>query len=96
MTATATTPTDGLRPSFARHETFHPRYGWMRKAYLAAEHPRTFLDPDATTKLGVGKNMVRAIRYWGLAYKVIEVWRFEGLSGRHRSGRSMSMPLQQR
>lgn len=62
-----------LRSSFARHETFHPRYGWLRKAYDAAcRGPEEFLAPDATTRLGVGKNMVRAIRYWGLAFKVIE------------------------
>ena len=62
-----------LAVSFARHETFHPRYGWLRKAYDAAGSDRAvFHDPGATTILGVGKNMVRAIRYWGLAYKVIE------------------------
>lgn len=62
-----------LHSSFARHETFHPRYGWLRKAYEAARDMNNiFLRPDATTILGVGKNMVRAIRYWGLAYKVIE------------------------
>lgn len=30
-----------------------------------------FARDDATTVLGVGKNMVRAIRYWCLAYKVL-------------------------
>ena len=24
---------DAAKPTFARHETFHPRYGWFRKAY---------------------------------------------------------------
>jgi hypothetical protein len=61
-----------MRPAFARHETFHPRYGWLRKAYEAAREPAAFLDERATTNLGVGKNMVRAIRYWGLAYKIID------------------------
>ena len=71
-TATAS-PLDGLQPAFARHETFHPRYGWLRKAYLAASaDAHAFLHEDATTNLGVGKNMVRAIKYWGLAYKVID------------------------
>lgn len=59
-------------PAFARHETFHPRYGWLRKAFDAPAHgPGVFSLPDATVLLGVGKNMVRAIRYWGLAYKVL-------------------------
>jgi hypothetical protein len=67
-----------LRSSFARHETFHPRYGWLRKAYDAAHRgPDEFLRADATTRLGVGKNMVRAIRYWGVAFKVIEEVRSE-------------------
>jgi hypothetical protein len=59
--------------AFARHETFHPRYGWLRKAVRAAgANPACFLESDATVRLGVGKNMVRAIRYWGLAYGLLE------------------------
>lgn len=60
-------------PSFARHETFHPRYGWLRKAYVAAvADPDAFTRPEATVTLGVGKNMVHAIRYWGWAFKLLE------------------------
>jgi len=59
--------------AFARHETFHPRYGWMRKAVVAStESKDVFLQPDASVTLGVGKNMVRAIRYWALAVRVLE------------------------
>lgn len=62
-----------LVPSFARHETFHPRFGWLKKGFDAAQaDPAVFLRSDATTRLGVGKNMVRAIRYWCGAYKVLE------------------------
>src|SRR4051812_9344677 len=60
-------------PAFGRSETFHPRYGWLKKGFdAAAVDEGVFLRDDATTVLGVGKNMVRAIRYWGLAYKVLE------------------------
>src|SRR5689334_355451 len=60
------------KPAFARHETFHPRYGWVKKAYdAAARDPNTFNADDAVVLLGVGKNMVRSIRYWGLAYRVL-------------------------
>ncbi len=60
-------------PSFARHETFHPRFGWLRKAVTeSAKAGDVFTDDDATVKLGVGKNMVCAIRYWGLAFKILE------------------------
>lgn len=62
-----------VEPEFARHETFHPRYGWLKKGFDAASSdPEIFLRNDATTTLGVGKNMVRAIRYWCRAYKVLE------------------------
>ena len=64
---------DAAQPFFARHETFHPRYGWFRKAYAqVAQDPRAFFGNDAPVRIGVGKNMVRAIRFWGLAAKLIE------------------------
>ncbi len=66
-------PLDAAKPMFARHETFHPRYGWFRKAYrFAAADPHVFNREDAPVQIGVGKNMVRAIRFWGLAAKLIE------------------------
>lgn len=58
---------------FAKHESFFPRYGWFRKAYAAAaEDPRIFTREDAPIRIGVGKNMVNAIRFWGLAAKLID------------------------
>ncbi len=58
---------------FARHETFHPRWGWVKKAYDAASRsPHAFNADDATLRLGVGKNMVRSIRFWDAAAKVLE------------------------
>lgn len=63
---------DMAERSFARHETFHPRYGWFRKAYaFAATDPYVFGREDAPVAIGVGKNMVRAIRFWGMAAKLI-------------------------
>lgn len=57
---------------FARHETFHPRFGWLKKGYdLALADPGIFLRDDAPVLLGVGKNMVRSIRYWCSAFKVL-------------------------
>jgi hypothetical protein len=61
------------QPVFARHETFHPRYGWLRKAVDGASRDADlFSRPEAPVELGVGKNMVSAIRYWGLAFKLLE------------------------
>jgi len=62
-----------VKPIFARHQTFHPRFGWIKKGFDAAKKDGgVFLREDAPVKLGVGKNMVRAIRYWCRAFKVID------------------------
>ncbi|MGB3615035.1 MAG: DUF4007 family protein [Elainellaceae cyanobacterium] len=68
---------DGVRSPraavFARHETFHPRFGWLKKGFDRASHdPSVFLAKDATVQLGVGKNMVRSLRYWCDAFKLLE------------------------
>jgi Protein of unknown function (DUF4007) len=62
-----------VRPAFARHETFQPRFGWFKKAFDAgaSSDGSIFTADDATVRLGVGKNMVRAIRFWGIASKVL-------------------------
>ncbi len=64
---------DACEPMFARHETFHPRYSWFRKAYAyVSTDPKIFSREEAPLLIGVGKNMVRSIRFWGLASKLIE------------------------
>jgi len=73
---------------YARHETFHPRYGWVKKAYdTAAKDPNIFRQDDAVVELGVGKNMVRSIRHWGLAFRVLA----RGTTGRANQ-KSSAMP----
>lgn len=58
---------------FARHETFCPRYSWLKKGFDAASVDSNIFDrPDAIEYLGVGKNMVRAIRFWCMAFKIIK------------------------
>ncbi|MGA2264431.1 MAG: DUF4007 family protein [Acidobacteriota bacterium] len=51
------------------HESFPFRYPWLPKAVrFLAKDSRFFTDEDnAMVELGVGKNMVRAIRFWSLA-----------------------------
>ncbi len=62
-----------VSPIFARHETFHPRFGWLKKGFdKAIENPEVFLSEKAPSILGVGKNMVRAIKYWCITFKVLE------------------------
>lgn len=60
-----------ITPAFGRHESFHPRYGWLKKAYdLVGEQSDVFRADNATVRFGVGKNMVRAIRFWSRAFEV--------------------------
>lgn len=64
---------DSCNPTFAAHQTFHPRFGWLKKAVdRVAVDSRVFNREDATLQLGVGKNMVEAIKFWGLATKLIQ------------------------
>lgn len=57
---------------FARHETFHPRFGWLKKGFdRASQNAKIFLEEDAPVQLGVGKNMVRSIRYWCNAFDLL-------------------------
>lgn len=60
-------------PVFARHESFHPRFGWIKKGFdrAAADHS-VFIADDATVQFGIGKNMVKSVRYWCSAFKVVE------------------------
>src|SRR5438552_2795838 len=61
-----------ISTSFSGHETFVLRYGWLKKGFDAAvKNPSVFTAEDAVVDLGVGKNMVRAIRHWGLACGVL-------------------------
>lgn len=58
---------------FSGHETFPCRYAWLPKAYAAvADDPLAFADDEkAMIRLGVGKNMVRSIRFWMQATGIV-------------------------
>lgn len=48
-----------------RHQTFHLRAGWLVKAlHSLVADPEALSGPGSHHNLGVGKNMVEAIRYW--------------------------------
>lgn len=59
---------------FSGHETFPCRYAWLPKAYraIADQHDAFADEEDAMVTLGVGKNMVRAIRFWMQAARIVE------------------------
>lgn len=80
-------------PVFARHETFHPRYGWLKKGFdEACRDPEIFIAEDAHIRLGVGKNMVRSIRYWTHAFGVLAY--DEDAPGRSKPSRPTDFGLQ--
>ncbi|HOU25013.1 MAG TPA: DUF4007 family protein [Anaerolineae bacterium] len=61
------------KPTFSGHESFPFRSTWLTKGVRACAHdPLIFTRPDAMVTLGVGKNMVRSIRYWCLATRMLE------------------------
>lgn len=64
---------NNILPIFARHGTFHPRFGWLKKGFdKAKENSKIFSSEEGSIELGVGKNMVKAIKYWCLAFKILE------------------------
>jgi hypothetical protein len=70
----------------SRHETFTPRYGWLKKGFEASrQDAKVFSSPDAIERLGVGKNMVRSIRSWCLAFKILEYGEGESKKGQKGS-----------
>jgi Protein of unknown function (DUF4007) len=58
---------------FSGHETFPCRYTWLPKAFKAVtDDPRAFTDEErAMVMLGVGKNMLRAMRFWVQAAHIV-------------------------
>lgn len=67
-------PSNKIEQKLSGHETFPCRYAWLPKAVdgVSAD-PAIFKDEDnAMVTLGVGKNMVRSIRFWAEAARIIE------------------------
>lgn len=62
------------RYTFSGHETFPLRYAWVPKGLRELDaDSNLFFEDDAIVRLGVGKNMVRAIRHWCCALGLAEV-----------------------
>ncbi len=54
--------------SFSGHESFPCKYFWLKKGYDFVRREHSFTQPEAVVQLGVGKNMVAAIRFWLKAF----------------------------
>jgi len=69
--------THSMNYRFSGHETFSCRYAWLPKAVHAVKDDPAILSParedDAMVALGVGKNMVRSIRFWAETTGVIQL-----------------------
>lgn len=59
---------------FSGHETFACRYAWLPKAYQALRKDQWVFanEEGAMVELGLGKNMVRSLRFWVEAMGVAE------------------------
>jgi hypothetical protein len=58
---------------FSGHESFVCRYGWLPKLYQAIlSNPLALKDEaQATITLGIGRNMVKSIQFWGEAFGIV-------------------------
>jgi hypothetical protein len=74
MTTLVETPVGWTRRPGARvfsgHESFACRYGWLPKLYEAVTADPALFSSDerAILTLGLGRNMVKSIRFWGEAF----------------------------
>ncbi len=67
---------------YGKHESFHIREGWLSKGMAAIRHdPRALRSETAPIELGLGRNMVRALRFWLVA---------TGLTQKSRSGQRLT------
>lgn len=60
------------RISFSGHDSFPCRNVWLKKGYDFIKNGSNFNSEDAVVELGVGKNMVSAIRYWMRAFDLTD------------------------
>ena len=67
--------------SFGAHGSFLLKYSWLPKGFWALEKdPGVFNADDATAQLGVGKNMVKSIRYWLQAAGMIRLQKHQAIA----------------
>jgi hypothetical protein len=65
--------------AYARHQSFYLRDKWFSKGLREVRNDnRFFFHEDAFEKVGLGKNMLESLKYWLLAFNVIEEKTEEG------------------
>lgn len=69
-----------MKTRFKGHETFYFREGWLSKALFeihANKNSKLFAGNNGIAKLGVGSNMVKAIKYWLVTSNLVKRQIFE-------------------
>lgn len=56
---------------FSGHESFICKQFWLKKTYDFVRAGKSFVDDNAVVELGVGKNMVGSLRFWGRAFGIL-------------------------
>ncbi len=59
------------KATFSGHESFQCKSLWLKKGYDYIMAEKSFHREDAVVELGVGKNMVGAIRFWLKAFDIV-------------------------
>ena len=60
-----------MKYTFSGHDKFHCRPFWLKKGYDHVKSGESFND-KAVLKLGVGRNMVNAVRHWLKAFGLVD------------------------
>lgn len=60
-----------VKMTFAGHDTFHCRLFWLKKGFDFISNNEKFED-DSGVYLGVGRNMVKSIRFWLKAFGITD------------------------
>lgn len=60
------------RLAFSGHESFICKQFWLKKVLDFTQEKRSFNDERAVIDLGVGKNMVASLRFWGRAFGMLD------------------------
>jgi hypothetical protein len=59
--------------AYGQHQSFYLRDRWLNKAIKhLKQDERFFYDDEAFEKMGLGKNMVKSLRFWVVATGVVE------------------------
>ena len=76
MLDVAPAPTVGRASAgrFSGHESFACRYGWLPKFYdLLVTNPEAIRnDEEVMVTLGIGRNMVKSVRFWAQAFGLMD------------------------